>query len=113
MFLAMARWCSNAKANIASKLALSINPFLSFWNQPIFELGLEASKCSGKKSKFSYNGKLNFKPFHSYLVGSATAIDFSHLFSANAITKQLLKTEILNNKNIDFKLNYFYRKLHL
>ena len=58
-----------------------------------------------QKSKFSYNGKLNFRPFHSYLAGSATTIDFSHLFSANAIIKQLLKTEILNNKNIDFKLN--------
>ena len=58
-----------------------------------------------QKSKFSYNGKLNFRPFHSYLMGSATTIDFSHLFSDNAIIKQLLKTEILNNKNIDFKLN--------
>ena len=38
-------------------------------------------------------------------MGSATTIDFSHLFSDNAIIKQLLKTEILNNKNIDFKLN--------
>ena len=58
-----------------------------------------------QKSKFSYNGKLNFRPFHSYLMGSATTIDFSHLFSDDAIIKQLLKTEILNNKNIDFKLN--------
>jgi hypothetical protein len=58
-----------------------------------------------QNSKFSYNGKLNFRPFHSYLMGSATTIDFSHLFSDNAIIKQLLKTEILNNKNIDFKLN--------
>jgi hypothetical protein len=58
-----------------------------------------------QKPTFSYNGKLNFRPFHSYLTGSATTIDFSHLFSDNAIMKQLLKTEILNNKNIDFKLN--------
>jgi hypothetical protein len=58
-----------------------------------------------QKSKFSYNGKLNFRPFHSYLMGSAITIDFSHLFSDDAIIKQLLKTEILNNKNIDFKLN--------
>jgi hypothetical protein len=57
-----------------------------------------------QKSKFSYNGELNFRPFHSYLMGSATTIDFSHLFSANAIIKQLLKTEIFNNKNVDFEL---------
>ena len=64
-----------------------------------------------QKSKFSYNGKLNFRPFHSYLMGSATAIDFSHLFSANAIIKQLLETEIPNNKNIEFKLNISANKL--
>jgi hypothetical protein len=64
-----------------------------------------------QKSKFSYNGKLNFRPFHSYLTGSATAVDFAHLFSANAIIKQLLKTEILNNKNIDFKLNISANKI--
>ena len=51
------------------------------------------------------------KPFHSYLMGSTTAVDFSHLFSANAIIKQLLKTEILNNKNIDFKLNISANKI--
>jgi len=38
-------------------------------------------------------------------VGSAATIDFSHLFSTNAIIMQFLKTEILNNKNIDFRLN--------
>jgi hypothetical protein len=35
-----------------------------------------------QKSKFSYNGKLNFRPFHSYLLGSTSTIDFSHLFSS-------------------------------
>jgi hypothetical protein len=64
-----------------------------------------------QKSKFSYNGKLNFRPFHSYLEGSAMEINFSHLFSTNGIIKQLLKTEILNNKNIDFKLNISANKV--
>ena len=64
-----------------------------------------------QKSKFSYNGKLNFRPFHYYLEGSVYSIDFSHLFSANAIIIQLLKTEILNNKNIDFKLNISANKI--
>jgi hypothetical protein len=44
-------------------------------------------------------------------MGSATAVDFSHLFSDNAIIKQLLKTEILNNNNIDFKLNISANKI--
>jgi hypothetical protein len=64
-----------------------------------------------QNSKFSYNGKLNFRPFHSYLGGSAIELDFSPLFSTNAIIKQLLKTEILNNKNIDFKLSIYANKV--
>ena len=64
-----------------------------------------------QKLKFSYNGKLNFKPFLSYLEGSTTELNFDHLFSTNAIIKQLLKTEIFNNKNIDFKLNIFANKI--
>ena len=64
-----------------------------------------------QKSKFSYNGKLNFRPFHSYLEGSVNSIDFSYLFSSNAIIKQLFKTEILNKKNIDFELNISASKI--
>jgi len=64
-----------------------------------------------QKSKFSYNGKLNFRPFHSNLKGSAIEIDLSHLFSTNGVIKQLLKTEILNNKNIDFKLDISVNKI--
>ncbi|MDA7637381.1 AsmA family protein [Candidatus Pelagibacter sp.] len=64
-----------------------------------------------QKSKFSSNGKLNFRPFHSYLEGSAMEINFFHLFSSNAIIKELLKTEILNNKNIDFKLSISANKV--
>ena len=58
-----------------------------------------------QNSKFSYNGKLNFRPFHSTLEGSTSEINFTHLFTANGIIKELLKTEILNNNNVDFKLN--------
>jgi len=45
------------------------------------------------------------------LTGSATEINFFHLFQTNAIIKQLLKTEIFNNKNIDFKLNIYANKV--
>jgi hypothetical protein len=32
-----------------------------------------------QKSKFSYNGKLNFRPFHSNLEGSTIQINFASL----------------------------------
>ena len=63
------------------------------------------------KQKFSYNGKLNFKPFYSTLEGDTQEINISYLFSRNAIIPELLKTEIFNSKNIDFKLNINSNKI--
>ena len=54
--------------------------------------------------EFSYVGKFNFKPFYSSITGNTNKLDLSFLFSSNAIIKELLKTEIFNNKNIDFNL---------
>lgn len=53
----------------------------------------------------SYKGKFNLKPFYANLEGNSDEINLNYLFSSNAIVAQLLKTEIFNNKNIDFKLN--------
>ena len=77
-------------------------------NKNFFEFKLSDKAL---KSKFSYKGKLNFKPFHSNLEGSAKEINFGQLFSTNGIIKQLLKTKILNNRNIDFKLNIYAKKI--
>jgi len=54
---------------------------------------------------FTYKGKFNFKPFFANIDGSFDQINLNYLFGNNAIVVQLLKTEIFNNKNIDFKLN--------
>lgn len=54
--------------------------------------------------EFSYEGKFNFKPFYSNIKGNTKKLDLSPLFSSNAIIKELLKTEIFYNKNIDFNL---------
>uniref|UniRef100_UPI003F83B336 hypothetical protein n=1 Tax=Candidatus Pelagibacter sp. TaxID=2024849 RepID=UPI003F83B336 len=54
--------------------------------------------------EFSYMGKFNLNPFYSSITGDTNKLNFSPLFSSNAIIKELLKIEILNNKNIDFYL---------
>ena len=53
----------------------------------------------------TYKGKFNFKPFYASLEGDVNEINLNYLFGSNAIIAQLLKTEIFNNKNIDFDLN--------
>ncbi len=54
---------------------------------------------------FTYEGNFNFKPFYANLKGKSAEINLNYLFGSNAIIAQLLKTEIFNNKNINFKLN--------
>ena len=53
----------------------------------------------------TYKGKFNLKPFFAIIVGDLDEVNFNYLFGSNALIAQLLKTEIFNNKNIDFKLN--------
>lgn len=53
----------------------------------------------------TYKGSFNFKPFYGNLEGNSLEINLNPLFGSNAVIAQLLKTEIFNNKNIDFKLN--------
>ena len=69
-----------------------------------------------------YKGELNFNPFYATLRGDLEELNLSSLFGSNAIITQFLKTEILNNKNIDFMLNinadkiyknYNFRNIHL
>ncbi len=57
-------------------------------------------------------GKFNFKPFYANLDGDLAEINFNYLFGYNPIIAQFLKTEILNNKNIDFKLNIKSDNIH-
>ncbi len=53
----------------------------------------------------TYKGNFNLKPFYANLNGYSDEINLNYLFGSNAVIAQLLKTEIFNNKNIDFKLN--------
>ena len=59
----------------------------------------------------SYKGNFNLKPFFASLNGNVNEINLSYLFGSNDIIVQLLKTEIFNNKNIDFKLNITANKI--
>ena len=56
-------------------------------------------------SKLNYKGEFNFSPFYSKLEGSIEEINFSHLINSNSLILQFLKTEILNNKNLNIDIN--------
>ena len=50
---------------------------------------------------FIYKGSINLKPFFSDSLGYLKKINSNELLNPNSILIQLLKTEILNNKNLN------------
>ena len=54
---------------------------------------------------FLYETKININPFYSKLDGKTKEIDLSSLFNSNALLAELLKSEILNNINLNLDLN--------
>ena len=61
---------------------------------------------------FVYTGNINFNPFHSNLSGETKRLDISYFFRSSSLFSELLKTEILNNKNLNIELNINSRKIH-
>ena len=53
---------------------------------------------------FFYKGKLNFNPFYSSLNANIRQFNLFYALDINSLIVQLLKSEQLNHKNIDFKL---------
>ena len=52
-------------------------------------------------NNFKYKGAINFIPFFSEISGDIDIINLNKLFSPDTILVQLLKSELLNNKNLN------------
>ena len=61
---------------------------------------------------YFYKGSFNINPFYSNLVGNTKEFNLSNLINSNALSVLILKTEILNNKNIDFELKIYADKIY-
>ncbi len=51
---------------------------------------------------FKYNGTIDLKPFFMNLDGKIKRLNLDYLKDSNSILVQFLKTEILNNQNLNF-----------
>jgi hypothetical protein len=52
-------------------------------------------------SNFKYEGMINFIPFFSEISGDVKKINLNNILNSDSILVQLLKTELLNNKNLN------------
>jgi hypothetical protein len=53
---------------------------------------------------FSYEGNINFIPFFSEIFGDIKEMNINQLFNSDTFFVQLLKTELLNNKNLNINV---------
>ena len=79
------------KKKTKAKYSLNKNVFKFTYSEELLE------------PNFIYNGIINFKPFFSEFSGNLKEINSNQLFNPNSILVQFLKTEILNNKNLNIK----------
>ena len=63
-----------------------------------------------ENSNFLYEGEINFNPFYSKLTATIKKINLFYLFDSNGLIHQFLKSEILNNKNLNLNLNFYAGK---
>ena len=52
-------------------------------------------------NNFKYEGMINFIPFFSEISGDVKKINLNNILNSDSILVQLLKTELLNNKNLN------------
>ena len=87
-------------------LKLNKNKFTGIYN--IDKKNLFFNLFDGlENSDLSYEGKVNFNPFYLNLEGTVKEINILHLLKSSSLILQLLKTEILNNKNLNIDLNVY------
>ncbi len=97
------------KSGVANLVLNNIKSIVNYQKgQNSFEFNYFDKK---NNQKFSYNGELFFKPFYSNLKGYTEELNLSYLLNSKNIIPQLLKTKILNNKNLNIKLNINAKKI--
>ena len=62
-------------------------------------------------SNFAFEGKVNLNPFYSNFKGTTKKLNLSHILNGNSLVSEFIKTEILNNKNLNFDLNIYADKV--
>ena len=70
---------------------------------------------SSKKNKnnFSYNGYINFDPFYSYTKIKIEELDLYQLVNDRSFFKKILSENILNNQNLNYKIEINSEKLKI
>ena len=68
-------------------------------------------KFSSKNKKNTYNGQIDFKPFYLNANFNYEQINSKNFLYENSIFHEIIKSQILNNKNLNLDIDFNIRKL--
>lgn len=68
-------------------------------------------KFSSKNNKNTYNGQIDFKPFYLNANFNYEQINSKNFLYENSIFHEIIKSQILNNKNLNLDIDFNIRKL--
>jgi hypothetical protein len=76
-----------------------------------YEIGKDSLKFLSKERNNLYNGEIEFKPFYFSANFNYDGLSTKNLFNDDSIFIDLIRSEILNNKNLNFDLNIHGNKI--
>ncbi len=76
-----------------------------------YQLNKDSFILTSKDRYLSYDGKIDFKPFYFVANFDYDNLSFKNLFKDGSILSELIKSEILNNENLNMSLNLNVKNL--
>ena len=73
--------------------------------------GFHFKTIEKNENKFSYNGIINFNPFSSNIQIKSKVFDLKNLINQNGLLLQIINSNILNNPNLNYKIDFSSSKI--
>ncbi len=76
-----------------------------------YKLDDKSLNFSSKNKKNFYGGKIDFKPFYLKADFNYENLNLKNLFNDDSFLIEIIQSEILNNKNLNIKINFFLKNI--
>ena len=76
-----------------------------------YSLDDKSLSFSSKDKKNFYNGEIDFKPFYLSADFNYENLNLKNLFNNDSFLFEIIRSEVLNNKNLNLKINFFLKNI--
>ena len=103
----------NNEIDFSDELKNGILDISLFNNKTLINYNLndKSLNFSSKNKKNFYGGKIDFKPFYLNADFNYQNLNLKNLLNDNSFLFEIIQSEILNNKNLNVKINFFLKNI--